>query len=307
MAGHATLGQAVKQTDAASYDGVAAQFDQMSERFSAPMAARVLEFAEIGPADRVVDLGTGAGLLALRAAERAPEGKVVGVDHSSGMLRQAEEKAARAGISERVSFRKMDAESLDFEACSFEVAVSLFVLLHLPDPFAAATELHRVLRPGGRVVVGLGAGPPLVSAAGAVQAGRRLLGAIETARGRMLSAPTFMQTLLADMGVQERDGGRGAPHRGRIDAGKLLADAGFERVRSTWAGAEFTLSPEEFWDVSAIYGSGERDRLAQLSAAQIARVKDEFMRRVGRVLSSDGRLIYHCGARIYAATRSREN
>lgn len=301
MGGHAMPGQGIKSTDAASYDAVATTFDQLSERFSAPIAKRLLDLAELASNERVLDLGTGAGLLALRAAGQTPAGKVVGIDHSAGMLRQAEEKASRLGLSDRVEFRRMDAEGLEFDTGAFDVAVSLFVLLHLPNPRAALSELHRVLRPGGRVVIGLGSGAPLLSAAGVAQAGRRLTD-LARARGRVLGAPAFMQALMAEMGLAGHEAEH-MPHYDRIDANKLLAEAGFERIRSFWTGAMFALSPEEFWDVCATYGSAERVRIGGLPSEAVRALKEEFLRRARGVVAHNGRLEYRCGARIYAACR----
>ncbi len=295
-------GQDVKVTDAASYDAVAATFDQLSERFSAPIAARLIDLARIAPSARVLDLGTGAGLLALRAAEQARAGRVVGIDHSPGMLHEAKSKAEHQGLSERTDFLQMDAEALTFGAASFDVAVSLFVFLHLPDPLAAARELLRVLAPGGRVVIGLGSGAPLLSLAGASQAGRRLFEALAYARGRVLTAPAFMNALLAEMGLAAQDGGH-MPHQHGIDAANVLAAAGFRDVRSSWTGATFYLSPSEFWDVCATYGSAERVRLSEMSPETRDDVKKEFLRRAGQVADRNGKLIYRCGARIHVATR----
>lgn len=301
MGGQATSGQGIKSTDAASYDAVASTFDQLSERFSAPIAKRLLDLAAIASTERVLDLGTGAGLLALRAAEKVGAGKVVGIDHSTGMLRQAADKAGRLGLSDRVEFRRMDAESLELDAGGFDVAVSLFVLLHLPNPRAAVSELHRVLRPGGRVVIGLGSGAPLLSVAGVAQAGRRVT-ELARARGRVLGAPAFMQGLMAEMGLAGQEAEH-MPHYDRLDARKLLAEAGFTRIRSFWTGAMFALSPEEFWDVCATYGSAERVRMAALSPEAARGLKDEFFRRARSVLARNGRLEYRCGARIHAAFR----
>ena len=57
----------------------------------------------------------------------------------------------------------MDAERLEFSDGSFDVVLSLYALLHFHEPLVALREMHRVLRPGGRIVIGVGRGPSLLS------------------------------------------------------------------------------------------------------------------------------------------------
>src|SRR6185503_16502827 len=156
--------------DAASYDGVGEAFDRLSDRFSAPLARRLLEAAEVGPGDHVLDVGTGTGVVAFPAAARVgPEGTVLGIDISEEMLATARARAARMLEPGHVTFRIMDTQTLALPDASFDVAVSLFAVHHLPDPLAAFREMHRVVRPGGRLAVAVGSGPPLLSAAAVVR------------------------------------------------------------------------------------------------------------------------------------------
>lgn len=292
----------VKQTDATSYDSVAATFDKLSERYSKPAVERLLAWANIEMNDNILDLGSGTGLVTLRAAAAAQKGRVTGVDHSVGMLAQARHKAEAAGLHNRTEFVKMDAEALAFPDATFDAAVSLYVLLHLPDPLAALRELHRVVRPGGRVVIGVGGRASLWSQAGRAQALRRAGEFVATTRGSVLTAPDFIRSLMEGMGLQA-DHLEHMPHHGAIDTPRLLREAGFRAVRSDWAGATFSLTAEEFWDVSAVYGSAERVRLAELSPAETVRLKAAFLQKSRETVLRNGRLVYRCGAKIYVAYR----
>lgn len=291
-----------KQIDASSYDGVAETFEQMSERYSKPAIERLLALAGIGPQDRVLDLGSGTGVVALRAAAIATGGQVTGVDHSEGMLVQARRKSEALGLGNRATFLKMDAEALAFPDASFDAAVSLYVLLHLPDPLAALRELHRVVRPGGRVVVAVGGAVTLWSRSGCAQALARLGELVASARGPVLTAPGFLRALMHDMGLEAGHLDH-MPHHGKIDTPGLLREAGFRDVRSDWAGATFSLTPEAFWDVSAVYGSAERVRIAELAPAEATRLKAAFLHKAHDTLGRNGRLLYRCGARIHVACR----
>lgn len=293
--------QARKHSDAASYDAVAQAFDAMSERFSATIADALLERADIEATARVLDLGAGAGLLTVRAARLASGGKVVGIDHSAGMLGQALQKAQRLGVSERVECVQMDAERLAFDPSSFDRVVSLFVLAHLPNPDVALRELHRVLRPGGKLVAGVGSAAPILSLHGAGRAALRLGWLGLAARGKLAAAPAFMQRLLAELGAP----GQEAEHvHATLDVPALMAGAGFDQIQSDWVGSTFELTPEEFWDVCAVYGSNERLRLAALTEAKRDEIKAEFMKRATAIAARGGKLIYQCGAAIFSAVRS---
>ena len=204
MNGHDKLLLAHKQRDAASYDAIAAEFDFFTERISGSMATRMIELAQLEPTDHVLDIGTGTGLVALRAASLVGKGRVIGVDHSPGMLDEARDKAQRCGTGSAVKFRRMDAEHLDFSDRSFDAVLSLYALLHFPAPLVAMQEMHRVLRPGGRIVIGVGRGPSLFSLSAVVQGARRIAERVAAARGRLLRAPEFLYRLMRQHGLSER-------------------------------------------------------------------------------------------------------
>jgi arsenite methyltransferase len=105
----------------------------------------------IRPGDAVLDLGCGAGLDALVAAEIVgPTGRVVGVDLSPEMLAVAERGRAEADLP-NVEFREAGVEHLPLGNGTFDVALSNGVLNLIPDKPAALREVLRVLKPGGRL------------------------------------------------------------------------------------------------------------------------------------------------------------
>lgn len=105
-----------------------------------------------GPANglRVLDVGCGDGVLAQAFAGRGA--KVTGVDTSARMIAAARKRAERQG--ENVSFEIARAEVLPFETDTFDVAVAIAVLCFVEDAQRALDEMARVLKPGGRLIVG---------------------------------------------------------------------------------------------------------------------------------------------------------
>jgi SAM-dependent methyltransferase len=263
----------------------------------------------VGAGDAVLDVGTGTGIVALQAAVRAgAPGRVLGIDLSEGMLAAAGASARAAGVETSATFRRMDAENLDIEAATFDVVLSLFALLHFPDPLRALGEMRRVLRPGGRLVVAIGSGPPLFTRAGLARAAQRLPEAVRRRRGRELGAPAFLDALVEKhcpepQRVEETELARHG-HGAVRSVPALVRQAGFDALSTSWEGHRAVLDgPQEFWDVQQTYSSFARKRLAGASAERVQRVREEFQETCGRVLARGGSLVYRYGALFVAARR----
>ena len=109
---------------------------------------------ELRPGERVVDVGSGAGMDTLIAAKKVgPDGRVIGVDMTLAMLEKARRAAKRAGLS-NVEFRQGYAEALPVDSGWADVVISNGVLNLMPDKAAALEEMSRVLKPDGRLQIG---------------------------------------------------------------------------------------------------------------------------------------------------------
>jgi len=133
------------------FDGAARHYNRigtMLDLGSGPWYRRwALRRAGLRPGMRLLDVATGTGLVARGAVRTLGEpGRVVGVDPSRGMLREARKALASPLVQGR-------AEALPFRDDLFDMLSMGFALRHVPDLEAAFREYRRVLKPGGRVVL----------------------------------------------------------------------------------------------------------------------------------------------------------
>ena len=114
---------------------------------------RLIEILEPRPGERLLELGPGTGYYSLDVAPRLDDGSLDVLDVQQEMLDHTMREAASRGISNVVP-TNADARSLPYEADSFDGAFLVTVLGEIPDQVAAVNELARVIKPGGRLVVG---------------------------------------------------------------------------------------------------------------------------------------------------------
>lgn len=100
--------------------------------------------------ERVLDVATGPGEPALTIARLVRPGRVTGIDLSERMVDLANENAKRASL-DNVEFKVMDAEALTLADGSFDLVTCRFGLQIVTNPEVALAEMHRVLKPGGRL------------------------------------------------------------------------------------------------------------------------------------------------------------
>jgi ubiquinone/menaquinone biosynthesis C-methylase UbiE len=116
----------------------------------APLTERFFREASISPGQRILDIGSGVGDVAMLAARLVgPSGEVVGVERDTRSIARARVRIAEGGLR-NVTFTQSDVSQLSGEK-AFDAVVGRFILQFLPDPVAALGSLSQLVRPGGVV------------------------------------------------------------------------------------------------------------------------------------------------------------
>jgi SAM-dependent methyltransferase len=244
-------------------------FDRF-ERGGVPVTARLLDLAQVGPGKVVLDVGTGLGEPALTAARHVrPGGLVVGVDLAETMIAAARR---RAPTLENVILLDRAVEDLQCPPGTFDVVLSRWCLMFLPDLRETLRTLHALLKPGGTLAAAVW-GPPATTP--------------------IVGLATRVLTEQLDLGTEPP----GQPGTFRLSDSRtcraVLLDAGFTEVEVEIATAPFWLETEAdyvrfTWDVlppsarmmvTEWCGSGERSRIRRALRAAAAAHRD----RNGRI------------------------
>jgi SAM-dependent methyltransferase len=121
-------------------------YERLAARFG-PVQDQLVERLKIGPGERVLDVATGTGEVAARAAQAGAV--VTAIDISAPMLEKARRRAEEAKVD--ITFDLGDVEYLPYEDACFDVVMSNFGLIFAPDHANVASELARVCCPGARL------------------------------------------------------------------------------------------------------------------------------------------------------------
>jgi ubiquinone/menaquinone biosynthesis C-methylase UbiE len=142
------------------------RLDEVMARGEARGRTALIEWLELKPGKRVLDLACGPGTLSYRLAQAvSPDGDVVGIDLAPGMIEVAQRHAPE-GLPLR--FELMDVEDLRFPDRCFDAVACGHGLQFAPDLARALGEAHRVLKPGSRLAASVPVNPAQVSPAAAI-------------------------------------------------------------------------------------------------------------------------------------------
>jgi ubiquinone/menaquinone biosynthesis C-methylase UbiE len=238
------------QTSARYWDKYRALITEMF----APLTLGLVEEAQIGTGQKVLDIGGGSGEPSLTISRIVgPTGSVMYTDPVAGMLESTQAEATRRGV-ENIHFRQCSADKLPFEACTFDVAVGRLSAMFFADPAAAVREALRVVHKDGCVAFAVW--------------------------GPKEANPFFSTTTdVIDRFVESPPQDPDAPDAFRFAVpGKLagtLEQAGAKNVieRQLNFQIEAAISFEQFWQLRTEMSETLREKMARLALAQLPTVK----------------------------------
>ncbi len=140
------------------FDSVASRYDVMNDLMSGGLhrlwKRRTIEQAAVRKGHVVLDLAGGTGDLAKEFAGLVgPQGHVVLADINAAMLKQGRSRMVDAGVAGNLSITQVDAQNLPFADSTFDCITMAFGLRNVTDKDAALQSMHRVLKPGGKLLI----------------------------------------------------------------------------------------------------------------------------------------------------------
>ena len=125
---------------------------RMTERTTLD-AEWTVSLLNIQPSSRVLEIGFGGGVSTQLASQKAPQGFVVGIDHSATMVQAASKRNAGAIQAGRMELKQGDAASIPYPDESFDIVFSLHSIYFWKDPVECLKGFRRVLKPGGLLAI----------------------------------------------------------------------------------------------------------------------------------------------------------
>lgn len=240
------------------FDLVADGYDRAALRFFPFAADRLAQRLAPRPGEKILDVATGTGAVAVAIGQRlGGGGRVMAVDISERMLDRAFANVRRMALH-NVDLHPMDATALEFRSGYFDAIACSFGLFFVQDMLEALREWRRVLRPGGRIAL-TGFGPevfqPLAEwyCEALLACGGPGLRPEDFAWQRLATAETFTA---------------------------LLTEAGFGDIECASEQLGYHLqAPQDWWEI--VWNSGFRGPLSELDADALERFRERHLERVG--------------------------
>jgi demethylmenaquinone methyltransferase / 2-methoxy-6-polyprenyl-1,4-benzoquinol methylase len=146
-----------KEQVAAMFDDIAFKYDFLNRFLSAGIditwrKKAIKQIASLQP-KKILDVATGTADVALMASNLLQAEKIIGIDISDGMLAIGRQKVQKAGLSQIIELLNGDSETINFETNSFDAVTVAFGVRNFQNLEKGLSEIKRVLKPGGKLVV----------------------------------------------------------------------------------------------------------------------------------------------------------
>ncbi len=222
-------------------------------------ALPLLELVTLQNKQKVLDLATGTGIIAIAAAQIVGEGKVIGVDFSSGMIAQAQKKIDELNL-QNLELIEADAEYIDFDDESFDIIFCSTAIVYFRDIPAALSKWYRFLKKGGVV-------------------------AFSCCSEESCEAPRIIATC-AKYGISlfNINEPTGTPEKCQ----NMLAEAGFQdiKVKSQQFGFYRSLEQAKQWNGGWFHP--RENPLLEVSSEQMEKLKAEYCQQIEALLTEQG-------------------
>lgn len=139
------------------FDSIAETYDQLNHTlsfgFDKGWRRKGIAFLQPFSPQTILDIATGTGDLAISMYRTLKADRIIGADISEGMMEVGRRKVADAGYSEHITFEQQDCTALSYPDESFDAVTAAFGVRNFEDIEQGIAEMHRVLKPGGHLMI----------------------------------------------------------------------------------------------------------------------------------------------------------
>jgi ubiquinone/menaquinone biosynthesis C-methylase UbiE len=244
-----------------TFNAVACGYDGLPTRFFPQSAEQIISFLNLKGNEQLLDVATGTGWVALAAAKQLSEGHVTAVDLANKMLEQAQYKQQQTKLT-NITFTEMDMQNLSFTDNYFDAAISAFSLFFVEDMQKQLQHIASKVKDGGRIITSTfydDAFSPLVEL---------FLSRLET-YGIEIPSLAWKRVATTEQCIN------------------IFHDAGLENVTCHQIDSGYYFrNADDWWYM--IWNAGFRGLVAQLSADDLIKFKQEHLKEVKQLATNEG-------------------
>ncbi|MFW9880719.1 MAG: class I SAM-dependent methyltransferase [Candidatus Thorarchaeota archaeon] len=258
----------IKKEIAEVFTRAAPTYDQVGFRISDYFGKRLVEFTEIPKGAKVLDVASGRGGSLFPISNLVgPQGLVIGIDIAEGMVQKTTEEIIKRGVS-NAKMMRMDAENLEFQDNTFDIAIYGFCIYFFPQYEIALKESYRVLKPNGKI----GFSTPL-------------RGTFDEIKWLNDLFAKFLPKNIENNGKEEEPNG---PDFNTMEGmKKILLKIGFKDVHNKLDEKEFICeNVDELW--KGLWSQFTRRELETFSSEKLQKFKEEIAKEFQKYSSEDG-------------------